>query len=374
MRRIGTGAVLGLVLVMAACGGDDGGASPATSIAPSSTAAATTAAPATTSAPVTTAPAPSSTVTASSVLPATTDAPATTASPACSRPPTATGRQDRQLPAGGVDRHYLLYVPASYTGADAALVVNLHGSGSNSAQQLDGSQLTAVADAHGFIVAAPDAAVAFDAGVASGGAWNIPGVPLVDGTATPEGAPDDVAFIEALVDALRDEFCIDRVAVTGTSGGGRMSSYLGCFSDRFDVVAPVAGLRLPDGCAPARPVDVIAFHGTADLVNPYPGGGPASWGPQSVPDAAAAWAAVQSCPAGPASTQPTAGTTLDVWTGCAGGVEVRLHTVVEGGHNWPGGVDAAAEMPDLAAIVGMTTQEIDAGELIWERLAAASPS
>lgn len=362
MRRIETGAVLGLVLVMAACGGDDGGSSSATSIAPSSTAAAPTA-PATTTAPTT--------------APATTDAATTaptTTTPACSRPATSTGLQDRQLPAGGVDRHYLLYVPASYTGADAALVVNLHGSGSNSTQQLDGSQLTAAADAHGFVVAAPDAAVAFDAGVASGGAWNIPGVPLVDGTATPEGAPDDVAFIEALVDGLRYEFCIDRVAVTGTSGGGRMSSYLGCFSDRFDVVAPVAGLRLPDGCAPSRPVDVIAFHGTADLVNPYPGGGPASWGSQSVPDAAAAWAAVQSCPTGPASTQPTAGTTLAVWTGCAGGVEVRLHTVTEGGHNWPGGADAAAEMPDLAAIVGMTTQEIDAGELIWERLAAASPS
>lgn len=60
---------------------------------------------------------------------------------------------------------------------------------------------------------------------------------------------------------------------------------------------------------------------------------------------------------------------LDTWTGCIDDVEVRLYTVNGGGHSWPGGVDVAAAMPSLAAIVGVTTQEIDAGELMWERFA-----
>jgi polyhydroxybutyrate depolymerase len=57
---------------------------------------------------------------------------------------------------------------------------------------------------------------------------------------------------------------------------------------------------------------------------------------------------------------------LDQWTGCMDGAEVALYTVNGGGHNWPGGIDAALANPQYAAFVGVTTQEIDAGELMWE--------
>ena len=52
-----------------------------------------------------------------------------------------------------------------------------------------------------------------------------------------------------------------------------MTSTLACvLSDRIAAVAPVAGVRDPEGCEPTRPVPMIAFHGTADEYLAYEGG------------------------------------------------------------------------------------------------------
>lgn len=294
----------------------------------------------------------------------------TTAAPACDRPAPA-GLTERTLESGGVARNYLLYVPASYAGTDEVpLVVNLHGSGSNAEEQLAGTQLETVADEHGFLVVTPNAGItqSLADGTASitGGVWNVPGVVLTDGTAADPDAPDDVAFLEELVDATSSELCVSTVVATGTSGGGRMASALGCVSDRFDVIAPVAGIRFPADCTPSHPLEVLAFHGTADKVNPFAGGGPAYWGPQTVPEAAAGWAGVQHCTDGPVDEAVSPSVTRTRWTGCDDGVTVSLYAVAGGGHSWPGGLDAAASRPEFSEVIGVTTQEIDAGELLWE--------
>jgi polyhydroxybutyrate depolymerase len=267
-------------------------------------------------------------------------------------------------------------VPASYTGSDdVPLVVNLHGSGSNAAEQLTGSRLEAVADEHGFIVLAPSAGITQEltegAATTTGGVWNVPGAVLTDGSSAAPDAPDDVAFLEDLVDAASAELCVSTVVATGTSGGGRMASALGCASDRFDVIAPVAGLRFPADCAPPHPVSVVAFHGTADKVNPFDGGGPAYWGTQTVPEAAAGWAASQDCTGSPADETTSPNVTHTEWTGCTEGVTVDLYTVDGGGHSWPGGIDAAETHPEFADIIGVTTQEVDAGQILWEAASRA---
>ena len=69
--------------------------------------------------------------------------------------------------------------------------------------------------------------------------------------------------------------CVDtgRVFSTGMSNGAQMSSLLACMmSDRFTAVAPDSGVEFYDSCR-GRPVPVIAFHGTADPIVPYAGGG-----------------------------------------------------------------------------------------------------
>ncbi len=95
-------------------------------------------------------------------------------------------------------------------------------------------------------------------------------------------APDDVAFIDDLLDALEAELCIDsaRVFSTGFSAGAHLSVRLACdLSDRIAAIAPVAGVYFhpfsPDipesGCLSTRPIPVIAFHGTTDPGVPFEG-------------------------------------------------------------------------------------------------------
>jgi poly(3-hydroxybutyrate) depolymerase len=66
-------------------------------------------------------------------------------------------------------------------------------------------------------------------------------------------------------------------------------------------VAPVAGLRRPTPCPTTRAVSVIAFHGTADQVDPYHGHGQAYW-TYSVPTAASDWATQDRCTHRPQAT------------------------------------------------------------------------
>jgi polyhydroxybutyrate depolymerase len=145
--------------------------------------------------------------------------------------------------------------------------------------------------------------------------------------------------------------CTDetRVYVTGFSGGGRMSSLLGCrLGSRIAAIAPVAGLRAAAQCN-GGPVPVLTFHGLADPQNPYDGhatGRGAEW-LESVPDALASWARNNSCKAdviqedapGPLSTMR--------YQGCDRGAEVRLIRIDGLGHRW-------------------TRDEVDTTTVIWQ--------
>ncbi len=202
--------------------------------------------------------------------------------------------------AGGVMRHLLVHLPGGSASTPRALVLNLHGSGGNAAQQEASIGMDPVADANQFIVAYPDAAIALGGGFA----WNVPGQPLLGGGAVPADAADDVAFFAQAITFLEQRYAIDahRIFVTGMSGGARMTSQLGCeLADTVAAIAPVAGLRFPTPCAGTRAVPVVAFHGTADTTNPYDGNGEAYW-TYSVPSAQQQWGAHDGCAATPTSS------------------------------------------------------------------------
>ena len=124
--------------------------------------------------------------------------------------------------------------------------------------------MNTTADADGFIVAYPQGLIP----EGSGFDWNVPGEPLIGGTPVPKDAPNDVAFLTALVGVLEQRYCIDRTRVyaTGFSGGARTASQLPACdaSGVFAAVAAVSGLQRPSPCPTGRPVPIIAFHGTAD--------------------------------------------------------------------------------------------------------------
>jgi len=218
-------------------------------------------------------------------------------------------------------RVYRLFVPPRYDGHERLpLVLNLHGSGATAADQASYSGLETLGVGERFLVASLQA---------EGSLWNVP---------VQTGRPDDVAYVSDVIDHVATQVCIDdtRVYATGFSGGGRMSSLLGCaLGSRLAAIAPVAGLRFPAPCT-GRAVPVLSFHGLADTQNPYEGHAPgrgAEWR-ESIPDALAGWAARNTCrtnvilddPPGPLSTMR--------YEGCADGAEVRLIRIDGLGHAW----------------------------------------
>jgi polyhydroxybutyrate depolymerase len=274
---------------------------------------------------------------------------------------TAAGSTTLDGKVAGHVRTVIVHVPSGYTGsAKVALVLNLHGSGTTAVDQELFTGMDATADADGFIVAYPQGVLAEGTGFD----WNVPGEPLVGGAAVPAGAADDVAFLVQLVGVLEHRYCIDRARVyaTGFSGGARMASQLACdASNVFAAVAPVSGLRHPVPCPAARPVPVLAFHGTADPVDPYDGHGEAYW-TYSVPQAAKDWGRQDGCRTQASTSQPDAGLTLTEYTGCRGGATVALYSIAGEGHEWPGGPFLPRR---LTKLLGPQSNAIGANSTIW---------
>jgi len=272
----------------------------------------------------------------------------------------ASGSLQYTLTTGGHRRTVIVHVPAGHAGdRKLALVLNLHGSGSTASAEEQFSGMDATADADHFIVAYPQALIPDGTGYD----WNIPGVPLYSGKLPPAGSPSDVAFLTTLVRDLAGRYCIalSRVYATGVSGGGRMASQLGCdASGVFAAVAPVAGLRYPSPCPASRPVPVIAFHGTADTIDPFDGFGFGSW-TYSVPAAAQMWAGHDHCAASPQTTAGR-GYRLARYTGCLGDTQVELYALTGEGHEWPGG----PAMPKvITSVRGPQSDAVGANALMW---------
>lgn len=326
-------------MVTGGCGGDDGGGT-ATPVSPS------TLVP-------TTAPTATPTPSASSGC-------ADGVDPGPSR-----GEHERvALGSGGVDRWYSRYVPASYDGAPVPLVVDLHGYQSGATLHATLSALDAVADEAGFVLVTPQ-------GTSDQPFWNA--VPHAD-------LPDDVAFVEEVIDDVVATVCIDpaRVYVDGFSNGAFLASLLACRSaDRIAAVATVAGLLLPEGCEPSRAVPILAIHGTEDRFvsiggPPNPALAELTWNDESrrafdglafadVRDTASRWAALQGCDAQPTvrAVSPTIHHTS--YEECDDGSTVQLHVIEGAGHTWPASAFAEASAP----ILGPATDELDASQAIW---------
>ncbi len=258
----------------------------------------------------------------------------------------------------GLTREYILTVPSSYDGGVATpLVFNFHGFGSQAIEQDVYSQLPQTAEAEGFILVTPQ------------GTLNDQGQRFWNSSQIPPPVPDDVGFVGQLLTSLQSQLCIDlaRVFSTGLSNGGFMSSRLACvLSDRIAAIAPVAGTAFYGSCD-ARPVPVIAFHGTEDTL--------VSLGPIET-IAIPAWATHNNC-GGPIEQDPvppTTGVRLTRYDGCDEDATVELYVIFDvdtgtagdqgGGHTWPGSTFVLP--PAFKAVLGQTTLEISANDLMWD--------
>lgn len=253
------------------------------------------------------------------------------------------------LMVGGLARTAHVHLPPSYDpGKAMPLVLNFHGYTSNAMQEDLLSGMNAKADAAGFIAIEPEGTGA------TAQSWNA-GACCGDAVAN---NVDDVAFVNAILDTAEDQLCVDthRIFSTGMSNGGFLSHRLGCeLADRIAAIAPVAGVLGIPTCTPSRPMPVIHFHGTADPLVPYDGN--ASMNFPSVPDTFAGWAMRDHCNGMPVETFRMADAHCSSYLDCAGGAQVTLCTVDNGGHTWPGGLP----VPSL----GYTTPNLSATDAMW---------
>ena len=85
----------------------------------------------------------------------------------------------------------------------------------------------------------------------------------------------DIAFLDAMLERLQGELCIDqsRVFSTGFSYGGMMSLAVGCArGDVFRAIAPMSG-ALYSGCEDGTaPIAMLGFHGVDDTLVPLEDG------------------------------------------------------------------------------------------------------
>jgi polyhydroxybutyrate depolymerase len=268
-------------------------------------------------------------------------------------------RSTAAIVSSGEEREYLLYVPESYDpGRPTPLVISLHAGATWPAHQKNLTGWNRLADEKGFIVVYP--------------AGEKAPVPRIwHSFETGEGLDRDVRFISELIDRLESEYAIDasRVYADGMSNGGAMASVLACvLSDRIAAVGLVAAAQsLPaDWCQAARPVPMMAFHGTDDRIVPYDGGAlgdpfnPVTQDFAAVREWAAAWARRNGCGDTPSETNVAADVVRTEYPDCAGEASVVLYTLLGGGHSWPGG------KPPPEWRVGATNTSVDATTTLWE--------
>ena len=231
-------------------------------------------------------------------------------------------------------------VPSGYTGDTAApLIVLLHTYSNTGAGQNEYMGLSALADAYGFIMVAPDGTPS--AGPGNPRFWNASAA-----CCNWEGQElDDSAYLAGLIDKVKAQYRIDekRVFILGHSNGAFMAHRMA--HDHSGTVAAIASLAGADQTVerpqPAHAVHVLQIHGTADTAIAYDGGeiqGSAypgarasveNWAARNGCDGAGSDAATLDLDRGLAGAESTV---TRYTAGCRPGGSAELWTIAGGAH------------------------------------------
>jgi polyhydroxybutyrate depolymerase len=278
------------------------------------------------------------------------------------------GNQTIPLVHDGRDRPYLLHVPLQSVPAGGwPLVLELHGRGIDPIRFDRMTGFIAMADEAGFVVVAPSAV---------GEIWN-------DGRdqhAAEHGAPDDVRYLDAVLDDTLARLPIDerRVYAVGMSNGASMAGrFAGERSERIAALAQVAGTApnvISDSRRRTRPVAVLQIHGSADPYWLYEGGDGGGLRKRvllgahkptvGVDDWARFWVQANGASGNPDTVVVSEDTTARIWHGAGPSSDVVFYRIDGGGHTWPGG----PPLPRL--LFGRTSTSFNATRVIWDFFAS----
>jgi len=253
----------------------------------------------------------------------------------------------------GVQREYILYVPASYTGSDdVPLVFNFHGYGSNAFEQLNYGDFRELAEQYKFLVVHPQGTLDAVGRTHFNVGWG-------------NSTADDVGFTAALMDNLIANYAVDqkRIYSTGMSNGGFMSYKLGCeLSDRIAAISSVTGTMTRgqrNNCNTSHPIPILEIHGTDDATVAYQGNQLF----ESIAEVLRFW--VEKVDSSrqdlikleDSDMNDSSKVEYQVYSGGENGVTIEHLKVLNGGHTWPG---------SKFEIGPVTNKDIDASAEIWK--------
>ena len=174
--------------------------------------------------------------------------------------------RSHSVDVNGIERDYFIYVPETKSGYfDLPLVLNFHGYGLSAQDQIERSDMSALAQKEHFVVVYPQGSY-----LNGKRHWRV-------GSYTRASRAEDIAFVEELIDHLSEELPIDKdkVYACGFSNGGYFSLRLAC--TRPDLIAAAASVggtmsqENYDGCLTSRGVPVFLINGSQDAIVPLQG-------------------------------------------------------------------------------------------------------
>ena len=295
------------------------------------------------------------------------------------------GDHEIKLAFDGEQRRYFAHIPLNDVNGPRPIVFVLHGGGGNIEDMVIYSQMNKISDKYGFILIYPEGSGRIVGGKIFA-AWNTGQSDLVT-------TSNDVAFFSELIDDVSKRINIDKnkIYVSGISNGGRMTYRLACeLSDKIAAIAPIAGNEFFFECNPTRSVPTIHFHGLKDPCSPYIGGEcgkcfneyfnavlkkdveVGGYACNSVEEHIDNWKNINKNSKTSEIIFESETARCVSW-GNNQKNEIVLCTADNLGHNWPGGsLERVCSQPTeekcilWKTYVGDLTNELNAGELMWE--------
>lgn len=253
---------------------------------------------------------------------------------------TAPADGEHVIEVGGEERTYLTFAPPG-VGAGAGpvpMAILTHGFSSGAVEFAGTSGLQTAAPAAGVLLLVPQ------------GRGDVADWPIAEWSI-------DGEYLDAVLAEVIAGGCVDtaRVWMGGHSAGSAFTAYYGC--SRHDVIDGIVlnAAITPALCNEGTPDTYVVF-GTADPLVPYEGGTFGTFELEPTTIAAGRWAARAGCTDGPVGRGIGEVVLALEWSGCVSGADIRLYSVVGGGHVWFGAVGATGP--------GDQSESIDSGCLL----------